>query len=103
MVMMQGDSYNVPITVLNNAGNPVTPDEVINVEVVIGRIAKSFLRQELVFLNGKWMFPLSQTETFSIPPGAVKGQIRVKWANGVLEGRPLLGLRMTESESKEEL
>ena len=34
--MMQGDSYYQGIRILNNAGNPVTPDDVKDVEIVIG-------------------------------------------------------------------
>jgi hypothetical protein len=49
------------------------------------------------------MFPLSQAETFDYLPAAPKAQVRIKWANGVIEGKPLHGVRIDESISKEVL
>ena len=49
------------------------------------------------------MFPLSQAETFGCMPAAPKAQVRIKWANGVIEGKPLHGVRIDESISKEVL
>ena len=48
--MMQGDSYNLGIRILNNAGNPVTPDDVIDVEITIGHLRKTYLNASTVFV-----------------------------------------------------
>lgn len=101
--MMQGDSYNLGIRILNNAGNPVTPDDVIDVEITIGHLSKTYLNCELLFNEGMWLFPLSQKETFHYWPSALKAQVRVAWKNGVVEGKPLYGVRINESISKEVL
>ena len=101
--MMQGDSYNLGIRILNNAGNPVAPEDIEDVEITIGHLRKTYLNAQVTFSEGVWMFPLSQKETFGYLPGAVKAKVRVKWANGVIEGRPLYGVRIDESISKEVL
>lgn len=101
--MMQGDSYNLGINILNNAGSPVTPDDVRDVEITIGHLRKTYLNAEVTYSDGVWMFPLSQKETFGYWPSSVKAQVRVVWANGVIEGKPLYGVRVNESISKEEL
>lgn len=102
--MMQGDGYNLGIRILNNAGNPVTPDDVSDVEITIGYLRKTYRNHEITFVEGLWMFPVSQEETFQYPPSAaVKAQVRVVWKNGIVEGKPLYGVRILESISKEVL
>ena len=101
--MMQGDAYLLGINILNNAGMPVTPADVADVEITIGHLKKKYSAAELSFNNGLWMFPLSQKETFGCMPTAPKAQVRIKWANGVIEGKPLYGIRIDESISKEVL
>lgn len=101
--MMQGDSYNLGIRILNNAGNPVTPDDITDLEITIGHLSKTYLGAQLTYKNGLWLYPLSQKETFGFRPDAVKAQVRVAWANGVIEGKPLYGVRINESISKEVL
>lgn len=101
--MMQGDSYKLGINILNNAGNPVTPDDIRDVEITIGSLRKTYLNAQLTYENGVWLFPLSQQETFHYWPSSLKSQVRVVWANGVVEGKPLYGVRISESISKEVL
>jgi hypothetical protein len=101
--MMQGDAYLLGINILNNAGMPVTPADVIDVEITIGHLKKKYSDAALSFHDGVWMFHLSQSETFGCLPAAPKAQVRVKWANGVIEGKPLYGVRIDESISKEVL
>ena len=38
--MMQGDAYLLGISILNNAGMPVTPADVADVEITIGHLKK---------------------------------------------------------------
>ena len=101
--MMQGDSYNLGIRILNNAGNPVTPEDIRDLEITIGQLSKTYLGAQVTFSEGMWLFPLSQKETFGYLPSAVKAQVRILWANGVIEGKPIHGLRINESISKEVL
>ena len=101
--MMQGDAYLLGINILNNAGMPVTPADVADVEITIGHLKKKYSAAERSFNNGIWMFPLTQKETFGCMPASPKAQVRIKWANGVIEGKPLYGIRIDESVSKEVL
>ena len=101
--MMQGDSYDLGIRILNNAGNPVTPDDIRDVEITIGHLRKTYLDAEIRYEDGLWLFPLNQRETFRFWPSSMKAQVRVKWANGIIEGKPMYGVRVYESNSKEVL
>lgn len=103
--MMQGDSYNLGIEILNNANNPVTPDDVLDVEITIGNLRKTYKALELNYDENLylWIFPLSQKETFGYWPSQKKAQVRVVWANGIVEGKELYGVRIHESISKEVL
>lgn len=101
--MMQGDSYKLAFSVLNNAGSAVTPDDIMDMEITIGHLKKTYLKSQLTYFSGMWMFPLSQKETFGYWPKATKAQIRIKWANGVVEGKPIYGVRVNEGSSKEVL
>ena len=102
-MIMQGDSYKLGFTVLNNGGSVVTPDEIIDMEITIGHLKKTYGRSELTYSDGMWMFPFSQKETMSYWPKSVNAQIRIKWANGVVEGKPIYGIRVNEGSSKEVL
>ena len=101
--MMQGDAYSLGFTVKNNAGSTVTPEDVIDVEITIGHLRKTYSSDQVTFYEGRWFFPLSQTETFDCWPKATKAQIRVKWKNGIVEGKEIHGVRINESLSKEVL
>lgn len=101
--MMQGDSYNLGFTVLNNAKVPVTPDDIKDMEITIGHLRKTYRNAQITYCDGRWMFPLNQDETFGYWPKAVNAQIRILWSNGVIEGKKIHGLRINESISKEVL
>lgn len=101
--MMQGDACNLGIRILNNAGSPVTPEDVTDVEIVLGNLRKTLKSGGIFYHEGLWMLPLSQKETSCLWPAPVKAQVRVRWANGVVEGKAILGLRIFESISKEVL
>ena len=101
--MMQGDSYSLGFTVRNNAESIVTPDDVIDIEITIGHLRKTYSSGQVTFDDGRWFFPLSQEETFGYWPKATKAQIRVKWRNGIVEGKEIHGVRINESISREVL
>lgn len=101
--MMQGDSYNIGIQLLNNAGQPITPDDVDDVEITIGWESKRYTSGQLTYYNGLWLYPISQSESFGKWPGKLDAQARIKWPNGFVEGQPIYGARIQESRSKEVL
>ena len=101
--MMQGDSYNLGFTVRNNSGSIITPDDIFDIEITIGHLSKTYKTGQLLFRDNKWLFPFSQKETFGYWPKSIKAQIRVVWTNDVIEGKPIYGVRVNESISKEVL
>ena len=101
--MMQGDSYGLTIDILNADGEAVTPDDVSDVEVTIGYLGKTYASGEITYSDGKWIFPLTQEETFKFPAARVKAQVRVVWTNGNVEGTVLDPINVRESMSKEVL
>lgn len=101
--MMQGDGCYLAIRIRNNAGEPVTSADVRDVEITLGQLVKTYKAGQLRFYNGLWLFPMSQEESFACYPGPVPSQVRVVWANGVVEGKPLCGVRFQESRSREVL
>lgn len=101
--MMQGDSYNMGIALLNNAGQPITPDDVDDVEITIGWESKRYKHGQLLFADGLWLYPITQSDSFSQRPGKTEAQARIKWKNGFVEGQKILGARFVESRSKEVL
>lgn len=101
--MMQGDAYSLGFTVLNNAKSVVTPDDISDMEITIGHIRKTYRNAQITYFEGKWLFPLTQKETFGYWPKVIKAQIRILWANGIVEGQAIHGIRIYESNSKEVL
>lgn len=101
--MMQGDSYNLSVILRNNSGQPITPADVEDVEITIGKMRKSYTKLELYYQDGRWLFPISQQESFAQWPMRSEAQVRVKWAGGLVEGQVLHGVRFDESISKEVL
>lgn len=101
--MMQGDSYFLGFVLRNNAGQPITPEDVLDVEITVGSLTKRKNDGKLIYDNGMWMFPLSQEESMGMRPGGKDAQARIKWASGVVEGQPIYGVIVQESKSKEVL
>ena len=102
--MMQGDSYSLDIEILDADGTAITDAEVSNVEITIGHLRKTFadgVRYDSS--KGVWKFPMTQEETFRYMPARVRGQVRVVWNNGEVEGIPLEGISVKESISREVL
>ena len=98
--MMQGDSYGLMIEILNSDGMPITLEDVSDVEISVGLLRKTFANGEVRYVDGRWVFPLSQEETFTLPSGKVKAQVRIVWANGGVKGCSLGDIRVKESLSR---
>ena len=103
--MMQGDSYNLKVEILNKDKTPVIPDDVSDVEITVGSLRKTYANNEVTYNEGlgKWLFPLTQEETFNFTPARVKAQVRVVMKSGIVEGVPLGTINVLESISKEVL
>ena len=101
--MMQGDSYSLDIEILSADDSVVTDADVSNVEITIGHLRKTYADGVVRYEDGVWKFPMTQEETFKYLPSLVRGQVRVVWKNGEVEGITLDGIRVKESISREVL
>ena len=101
--MMQGDSYSLAIEILKADGTLLTDADVSNVEITIGHLRKTYADGIVRYDSGVWKFPMTQEETFKYLPSLVRGQVRLVWKNGDVEGIPLDGIRVKESISREVL
>ena len=103
--MMQGDAYGLPIEILRNDETVVTPNDVSDVEIAIGFLTKTYKAGEITYNANaaKWVFPLTQEETFRFPAVRMKAQVRVVWPDGSVEGVCMEGINVHESISKEVL
>ena len=98
--MMQGDSYGIQVEILKSDGSVVTTSDVSDVEIAIGSLKKTYASGEVSFADGKWVFPITQEETFKLPSTYVPAQVRVVFTNGDVEGVPLGEILVHESVSK---
>ena len=103
--MMQGDSYGISIEILKSDGAAVAPADVLDVEITIGLLQKTFSYGEVRYddASGAWIFPVTQEETFKLPSVRAKAQVRVLWKSGDVEGVALDSIDVRESISKEVL
>ena len=102
--MMQGDAYSLAIEIKDASDKVIATEDVMDVEITIGHLRKTYKGGSVLFENGMWIFPLTQEETFKFPSTMrVKGQVRVMFKNGVVEGASLGNVCVHESISKEVL
>lgn len=81
--MVQGDSYNLSVTI-KNKGQPLDVASVEKVEISLLYLQKSY-PGEIGYEDGKFLFPLTQQETFRLPKLG-QMQVRVKFKSGVVMG-----------------
>ena len=100
--MMQGDSYGILVEITKEDGTLVTGSDVSEVEITIGPYTKTMTSGAVVYddVDGSFIFPVSEEETFRLKPHPVNAQIRIMWTDGSIEGVPLGKIRVSESMSK---
>ena len=65
--MLQGSTYNLPITIKDPNGNIVDKSMVKKAVFTIGDIEKVYGDNgEVTFKSGKWIVPLTEQETFNM-------------------------------------
>ena len=97
---MQGDSYKLRVEILSPDQTALTPEDLEDVEITIGSLIRTYSAGGITYENGEWLIPLTQKETFKLPVPRVKVQVRVKWADGSVEGQPVGQISINESVSK---
>lgn len=81
MDIMQGDSYPVYIN-LTQAGQPLTPEMIAELEICIGKHLRRLYSADEVFYDAeahRWHIRLSQQETLGLPTGTHSVIVRVKY------------------------
>lgn len=81
--VMQGDAYNIPVTIKSGNGTLITPEITACVEITVGQFTKRWPGQ-VTFdeKTGEWQFPVTQKQTFRFAPGAAVVQARVVFQDG---------------------
>lgn len=85
--VMQGDAYNIPVTIKSGNGTLITPEIAACVEITVGQFTKRWPGQ-VTFdeKTGEWQFPVTQKQTFRFAPGAAVVQARVVFQAGSIMG-----------------
>lgn len=100
MTIMQGDAYNVALTLKDKNGETITPEVVEKILVSLGHILKN--TEDITYDEGVWFFPVTQVETMVLC-GFAPFDIRVKFTSGDVKGRHIGNVLVEYSPSKEVL
>lgn len=82
--IMQGDSYQKPFTLRTLDGTLITPEMVTALVLSIGNLSRQY-PGDITYSDGKWLFPLSQAQTFGMK-GMLPVQARVLFQDGSVFG-----------------
>lgn len=98
--VMQGDAYNIPVTIKSGNGTLITPEIAACVEITVGQFAKRWPGQ-VTFdeKTGEWQFPVTQKQTFRFAPGTAVVQARVVFQDGSIMGGSGAPVRVEQSAS----
>lgn len=99
--VMQGDAYNIPVTIKSGNGTLITPEIAACVEITVGQFAKRWPGQ-VTFdeKTGEWQFPVTQKQTFRFAPGAAVVQARVVFQDGSIMGGSGAPVSVVQSASR---
>lgn len=98
--VMQGDAYNIPVTIKSGNGTLITPEIAACVEITVGQFTKRWPGQ-VTFdeKTGEWQFPVTQKQTFRFTPGTAVVQARVVFQDGSIMGGSGAPVRVEQSAS----
>lgn len=98
--VMQGDAYNIPVTIKSGNGTLITPEIAACVEITVGQFTKRWPGQVTFDEKaGEWQFPVTQKQTFRFAPGAAVVQARVVFQDGSIMGGSGAPVRVEQSAS----
>lgn len=99
MTILQGDAYLIPIN-LTRDGKAVTADDVSDMEIILGGISKLY-PGEVEYRDGKFLFPLTQDESFDIEADRYDLLVRPKFTDDTVTGILKAGeVEIVETESR---
>ena len=96
---MQGDAYPIKILLKTVDGSVITPADVDDVEIVLGKHRKTYANGVVTYENECWMFPMTQLESLMFR-NTVRCQARVKFKNTDVIGVFIDNVDVMESDSK---
>lgn len=104
LIIMQGDQYAIPIIGKQN-GKPLDMDTIDEIEFTVGKLRKLYPGEVVLDEEGRFLFPLTQQETFAVQRSSQHVQIRVKFKGDppVVVGVDVGRINVDESVSKEVL
>ena len=91
--MVRGDSYYIDVTV-KNEGEWINIDLIDTVEITLNGYTKLY-PGDVKYSDRLFHFPLSQEETFTLPP-LCPMQVRVKFKNGNVIGSEIRNIRVKD-------
>lgn len=103
MQMMRGDQYEIALTLTDEENQPIVPADVAEVEIALGDLIKTYSSGEVVYDDGKWLFPVTQDETLSTVAAVSTLQVRVKYLLGDVVGARVGNVYILPSSSNEVL
>lgn len=95
--MVQGDAYSIDVEITNE-GQTISPPDVSLVEIALLNLVKTY-PGKITFSDGKFHFPLMQTETFGLP-SVCPMQVRVKFPSGDVIGSEMQRLDVKRALSR---
>ena len=95
--MVQGDAYSIDVTV-SNQGEPLAVENVEQVAITLLNLTRSY-PDEVTYSDGKFHFPVTQEETFRLPPMCPM-QVRVKFTGGDVVGSRIQMVEVAGAISK---
>ena len=105
-IIMQGDQYQVPFHITIN-NEDINLEEVSSIQFVIGDLIKYYKKDNTgtVIYNAEdknFYFPISQEESLNLE-GSQDSQVRVKFVNGIIQGKKIGNIDLMFSLTKEEV
>ena len=100
--MMQGDAYNIYLTILNESGEAITDADVSKVNITFGGTTKSYPDGAVSYDDGEWLYPVTQAQTIGMA-NVAELSVRVKYTGGDVEGAKIGNVYIIPSADKEEM
>lgn len=102
--IMEGDQYGIGIRITDKCShNLITDQDVSDVEITIGKYTKTYASGEVTYSDERFIFPLTQEESFDFDSKSVAAQVRVKFIGGDIIGEAFDRIDVKSSKSKEML
>lgn len=79
-VVRQGDQYPIGLTVKDNRGEPMTPENTLGLRVKVGEYELAY-PGKIEYKDEMWVLPLTQKMTYSLTP-ETKLTVQAKMPNG---------------------